>query len=297
MKKIISILLAAAILIMPLCINVSAAEISEYKDKLETLIECHEAEYMMWGLPSPYIEYESFPAYQEAKEVLENPSSTDSDYYYAVKKLLNADLYGDDIHPYFAIETYNNAIKEQNYNNWYSEEDWANYQFRLADLKAAIDDLKNDRDYSKKLTVAFNAVHRTYNKMTNKYTLKGDVNGDGDVNVLDVTLIQKYLVGLEELTGAQKMLSGAYFYEDLDITAATQISKYIVGLIDEIPNNNVFLSDLGISYMEEELLAELILNYNICPRTFPEVRHENGYCTKEYLYGYYILCDLKGYEP
>ena len=47
----------------------------------------------------------------------------------------------------------------------------------------------------------------SYNKMTNAYTVKGDVNGDGEVNIEDATLVQKYVVHIENLTGAQKMLT------------------------------------------------------------------------------------------
>lgn len=40
--------------------------------------------------------------------------------------------------------------------------------------------------------------------MTSKYTLPGDVNNDGKVSIYDATLVQKYLVGMEELTELQK---------------------------------------------------------------------------------------------
>ncbi|MGN1139371.1 MAG: leucine-rich repeat protein, partial [Ruminococcus sp.] len=62
--------------------------------------------------------------------------------------------------------------------------------------------------------------------------IKGDVNLDGTVNILDVTLIQKWLVGDKELSSIQ--LSNAIVgeaYSKIDINNATDIQKYIVGLI------------------------------------------------------------------
>lgn len=57
------------------------------------------------------------------------------------------------------------------------------------------------------LTKAFKEMMTSYNKMTNAYTVKGDVNGDGEVNIEDATLVQKYVAHIENLTGAQKMLT------------------------------------------------------------------------------------------
>lgn len=35
----------------------------------------------------------------------------------------------------YAKTAYDNACKEQNYNNWYSDEQWNEFQYKLADLK------------------------------------------------------------------------------------------------------------------------------------------------------------------
>lgn len=62
--------------------------------------------------------------------------------------------------------------------------------------------------------------------------IKGDVNLDGTVSILDVTLIEKWLVGDEELSPIQK--SNAIVgeaYSKIDINNATDIQKYIAGLI------------------------------------------------------------------
>lgn len=58
----------------------------------------------------------------------------------------------------------------------------------------------------------------------------GDVNMDGGINILDATLVQKYVVGIVELSAEQKHL--ADYNKDGDITVfdATEIQKFIVHL-------------------------------------------------------------------
>lgn len=66
----------------------------------------------------------------------------------------------------------------------------------------------------------------------------GDVNLDGVVSVLDATLIQKYIVDLEELNDIQKSnaLVSAY-REKISVENATFIQKYIVGLEFSLNND------------------------------------------------------------
>ena len=56
----------------------------------------------------------------------------------------------------------------------------------------------------------------------------GDVNIDGDITVIDATDIQKYIVGLEELTADSK--SVADVDSDGAISVMDAIQKYIIGL-------------------------------------------------------------------
>lgn len=65
--------------------------------------------------------------------------------------------------------------------------------------------------------------------------IKGDVNLDGKVSVLDATLICKWLAEDAELTPVQ--LSNALVcesYSTINITNAANIQKYVVGLIDSL---------------------------------------------------------------
>ena len=58
----------------------------------------------------------------------------------------------------------------------------------------------------------------------------GDVNSDGDISVVDATLIQKYIVGLEKLTDLQKKSAEVNGDGEISVVDATLIQKYIVGL-------------------------------------------------------------------
>lgn len=58
----------------------------------------------------------------------------------------------------------------------------------------------------------------------------GDVNSDGDISVVDATLVQKYIVGLESLTDLQKKSADVNDDGLIDIQDATDIQKIVVGL-------------------------------------------------------------------
>jgi len=58
----------------------------------------------------------------------------------------------------------------------------------------------------------------------------GDVNSDGDISVVDATLVQKYIVGLENLKDLQKKSADVNDNNEISVVDATLIQKYIVGL-------------------------------------------------------------------
>lgn len=294
MKKIISFILVVCMLVSAVCLGTSAAtEDSVEKQKLDYLVMLYEYDISEWGNPCTYMMYGSEP-YHNALRVLEDENSTDYDYYYA-KNLLFDQVLNKYIIPEYAQKTYEMAKKEKNYNNWYTEEQWSNFQSKLADLGEAIE---THQDYSKKLTIAYQAMMKAYNEMTNAYTLKGDLDKSGEVNVMDATLLMKYLVELEDLTGAQKMLSGALNYEELTVKDATTIQKYIVELIDEIPNNNVFIEDREeCPVIDRDLLMERTINFNICPRVLFGPYISNDFTDFSVAYSYIAWCKQNGYEP
>lgn len=62
----------------------------------------------------------------------------------------------------------------------------------------------------------------------------GDVNGDGNINVLDATEIQKHLAGLVTLTAEQLAVSDTDHDGRVSIKDATQIQKYIAGIVSSL---------------------------------------------------------------
>ena len=78
--------------------------------------------------------------------------------------------------------------------------------------------------------------------------IKGDVNLDGKVTIADVTLIQKWLADDAELNQIQ--LCNAIVceaYSTVDIENATNIQRYIAGIIDSLDgsaaDDNVFYAN------------------------------------------------------
>lgn len=77
------------------------------------------------------------------------------------------------------------------------------------------------------------AFNVTFNFEPNKETLLGDVNGDGEIAIVDATIIQKYIVGLTTLD--DETLNVADVNKDGAVTVvdATLIQKFIAKLITE----------------------------------------------------------------
>ena len=60
----------------------------------------------------------------------------------------------------------------------------------------------------------------------------GDVNGDGDITVVDATLVQKHVVQLETLSADKQILADVDEDNTISVVDATLIQKYIVQLKD-----------------------------------------------------------------
>ena len=66
---------------------------------------------------------------------------------------------------------------------------------------------------------------------TAEYSLLGDVDGDGEVTVMDATLVQKYIVSLEILTDSQLNVADVNGDGEISVIDATQIQKIVVNLV------------------------------------------------------------------
>lgn len=71
--------------------------------------------------------------------------------------------------------------------------------------------------------------------VTTKVSNLGDLNFDGNINISDVTLIQKHLSGLELLNATQITNADVDSNNKITIDDATIIQKYIAGFISDFP--------------------------------------------------------------
>ena len=63
----------------------------------------------------------------------------------------------------------------------------------------------------------------------------GDVNDDGEINVLDVVLVMKHVLEIEELDDNQQKLADVNCDGVINVQDVTLIMQYALGLIDEFP--------------------------------------------------------------
>ena len=63
--------------------------------------------------------------------------------------------------------------------------------------------------------------------------MMGDVNLDDDVSIVDATIIQRYLAGLDQLSDQAKLLADVNQNGDVDIVDATYIQRYLAALTAE----------------------------------------------------------------
>ncbi len=76
--------------------------------------------------------------------------------------------------------------------------------------------------------------------VTAKETYKfGDVNKDGVISVMDVTLIQCYLAGLIDKSEIDVLLADVDGDDNVSIIDATLVQLYLAQIIDKFPGGSV----------------------------------------------------------
>lgn len=250
MKKIISLFLALALILCTVTFTTYASEKDDI-DKLEKeLLELrYRADHFIndEGYIKPYNSL-TFERLQNgvdyADEVLHSVLEPTAEQYQDAIDVLEYAFNNPTIDTYFAKETYVLSLKEHNENGFYYENDWNDFSAK----RDALRDSFKTKD-EEIVSDAFFALHRSFMDMTAKYTLSGDVNNDGKINIDDATLVQKYLACMETLTEMQKKLSCAYsgkIYDwdeedwEPDIDCVTGIQKCAAGLVDLRTSPNVY---------------------------------------------------------
>ena len=136
--------------------------------------------------------------------------------------------------------------KEKNDNNYYDEETWNGFQSVLAYGKQALQSEDEELMYH-----SYIKMRNTFNNICKYNTEYADFNGDGVLNITDITLAQKYLVNSVEFNYSQCTIAQFNYCDFLRIDDLTNLQKYIVGNGEKMKtkhlDNVLSLQDLDIS--------------------------------------------------
>lgn len=244
MKRFISIILAMMLICCAVPFTAYAADDNTYtskRDELDALYRDVMYSIEIVGYPDPYSENSLnmlFNAISSADKLLNDNSDSISDVEYQLCiDMLNFAYNNLCIDVFYAKETYVLSLNEHNETGFYDEYDWNDFCAKRDNLR---DSFKTDNEYV--ITYAFFELVDSFMNMTSKYTLPGDVNNDGKVNIDDATLIQKYLANMDELTELQKglaSLNGSCFIEvpNVNIDTVTKLQKCMAGMIEPSTKN------------------------------------------------------------
>lgn len=162
--------------------------------------------------------------------------------------------------------------KETNINGYYDAKTWNNFQLLLEDAREAY-----ESDDEKLVHHVYIDMRNTYDDICTYNTVYGDFNGDGILNVVDITYAQKYLVDSIDFNASQEYLTyiKGESVSGLSVTTVTYMQKYIVGLVTEFENPS--LDELsayeGLGYSTE--LDPILLEY---PISISELYVNSLYC-------------------
>ena len=254
MKKLISVVLCVAMLCCTMAVSAFSVNAVDNDETQELRTELYDICHLILnppdytGEPDPFYSVESYHRLQASAKVglpvAENPDSTYEELKQAYDNLINVELC---ISSTNAQESYNFAVAEPFNANWWTESLWTEFQTKIADLKTAL-----DGGDEKTIDTAYKAVNYTLNEACNSKKIHGDVNGDGEVTITDVTLIQKYCAELETFSMVQKFnLLNNYNYDNATrfapkIDDATSLQKELIGLIDGSYYSKVYNDDYTI---------------------------------------------------
>lgn len=159
--------------------------------------------------------------------------------------------------------------KETNINNYYDEETWNNFQLVLEKGKQAYESVDEEFIHS-----TYIEMRNTYNNLCIYNTVKGDLNGDGVLSVLDATLAQKYLADLVEFNSSQRLLMR--MKNGVTVNSVTTMQKVLVGSEAEVTCIN--LDDL----VEYEGIDPNTRRFTYIDETINEIYYDDYY---EYRFG------------
>lgn len=137
--------------------------------------------------------------------------------------------------------------KEKNDDYYYDDETWNSFQSVLKDGKQALETGDEEIMYC-----TYIRMRNKFNELCKYNNEYGDFNGDGVLNVLDITFAQKYLVNSVEFNSSQLTISQFNFSDSLRIDDLTNLQKYIIGTCEKM-NNSHLDSVLSLEDLDEDV--------------------------------------------
>ncbi|MCD8026462.1 MAG: dockerin type I repeat-containing protein [Clostridiales bacterium] len=171
---------------------------------------------------------------------------------------------------------------DNNASGYYDDETWSERNEVLEQCKAA-------------LTEDDETIHQAYIKARNEFnklclynTTMGDIDNDGNVNIADVTIFQKAVVGTTKLTLSQCYVANVMYtkkpYEKSDlfpnVISVTNLQKFITGY---------YVVNQFSSRKTMELIANPTLD------AYPENRESELFVASDYNHLFYDLRMTEGY--
>ena len=111
------------------------------------------------------------------------------------------------------------------------------------------------------------------------------VSEGGKLNVLDVTTIQRFLAGMEDLSTAQMMRAAVTGRRDISIADATAIQETLAEFSTKLEPAYAYIGMLPSNETEDHLY-ERLFNYTLCPRDF------SGMGLPDYFYDTVLYQDI-----
>lgn len=116
------------------------------------------------------------------------------------------------------------CLTEKN-DNYYPDEAWSKFKNSISEAQVILDDVNSvGDDYNR----AYWDMLYNYNKLCIINQEYGDINFDGQVNIFDVTKLQRILAQLENSNSSIRQISR------LDINYVTDIQRLLASLTDDI---------------------------------------------------------------
>lgn len=234
-------------------------EMTEYCENVSTYFGLETA-WMEYGVPEgePVLVYETDEAEADLISVLNrvsdelysvyflSPDEADSllsDYYTMIQSASEK----MNIHSYEVSFLIKICEEENNEKGFYSDQSWNAFTTALENAKNAVAD--TSQNHSSQI---YWDLYFAYNQLCMQYGEPGDVDGDGFADIIDVTWIQRNLVGMTPRFNAAQRCAGCLIgrgnSDDLypEITDATALQRWLAGLNPRIVDYRIKENDAAI---------------------------------------------------